>query len=125
MIDVNTFQPSSSRWADIFNQLEKDGFDVYPPGIKVGECINPYIVVSISSSTEHSSFSTNVDLYSIMCYVPKQAYSKLEPLVGSVMKSMKKIEPMILPYGQRQPSFYDDSVKAHMVSISYKNYKKE
>ena len=38
--------------------------------------------------------------------------------------AMKGLEPMIVPYGNQTPSYYDDSVKAHMVSIEYKNYKK-
>lgn len=124
MIDTKTFEAGGSRWEDIFNQLKTSGFDVYSPGIKTGDCITPYVVVTISSSTEHPSFSTNVDLYSVMCYVPKQEYSKLEPYVHSVEESIAELEPMILSYGQRQPSYYDDSVKAHMVSITYKNYKK-
>lgn len=125
MIDTRVFEFKESRWADIYSQLQKSGFDVYSPGIKTGDCITPYVIVAISSSTEHTSFSSNVDLYSVMCYVPKQAYSKLEPFVHSVESSLVELEPMILPYGQRQPSFYDDTIKAHMVSIMYKNYKKK
>lgn len=124
MIDTKTFEAGSSRWEDIYNQLKESGFDVYSPGIKVGDCTAPYVVVAIGSSVGHSSFSTNVDLYSVMCYVPKQAYSKLEPYVHSAEESLKKLAPMITPYGQKQPSFYDDTVKAHMVSMTYKNYKK-
>lgn len=125
MIDTRMYEPGNSRWEDIFDQLKKSGFDVYPPGIKTGDCIAPYIVVKIDSSTRHTSFSTNVDLYAVLCYVPKQRYSELEPLVRSVEQSMAELKPMILPYGQKQPSFYDDTIKAHMVSIMYKNYKKE
>lgn len=124
MIDTNTFVPDGSRWGDIFNKLKDSGFDVYSPGVKVGDCTAPYVVVSIDVSTEHTSFSTNVDLYSVMCYVPKQSYSKLEPYVHSVMDCLAELAPMILPYGQRLPSYYDDSVQAHMISILYKNYKK-
>lgn len=125
MIDVRTFKPGASRWEDIFRCLEKGGFKVYPPGIATGECKEPYVVVKNDGSTTHSSFSTDVSLYAIMCYVPKQAYSKLEPLVQSVKKAMVDLEPMIKQYGQETPSYYDDSVKAHMVSIEYKNYKKQ
>lgn len=125
MIDTRTFKPGDSRWEDIYNQLKKSGFNVYSPGIKTGDCIEPYVVVTIGSSVEHTSFSTNVDLYSVMCYVPKQAYSKLEPLIRSVEDSIAELSPMILPYGQKTPSYYDDTIKAHMVSITYKNYKKK
>lgn len=125
MIDTRIFEPAESRWGDIFKQLKKSGISVYAPGVKTGDCIEPYVVVAISSSSEHPSFSTNIDLYSVMCYVPKQSYSELEPLLMKVEKALKELEPMVMPYGQRQPSYYDDSIKAHMVSIIYKNYKKK
>lgn len=124
MIDTNTFKPSDSRWQDIFLHLQDAGFDVYPPAIKVGECEAEYIVIRNDGSTRHIGTSTDDDFYAVMCYVPKQSYSSLEPLVQRVKKSMKGLEPMILPYGNQTPSYYDDSVKAHMVSIQYKNYKK-
>lgn len=125
MIDTRTFKAGGSRWEDIFECLESSGFEVYSPGIKTGDCTAPYVVITLGSSTEHTSFSTNVDLYSVMCYVPKQAYSTLEPFVRSVENALQALEPMILSYGQRQPSYYDDAFKAHMVSIMYKNYKKK
>lgn len=124
MIDTSVFEPKESRWGDIYTLLKTKGFDVYPPGIKIGECVSPYVVVSISSSSAHTVFSTDIDLYSVMCYIPKLEYSKLEPLVQSVKKAMCDLKPMILPYGIQTPSFYDDEKKAHMVSIEYMNYKK-
>lgn len=124
MIDVNTFEYKESRWQDIFLHLKNRGFDVYSPGTKTGECTSEYLVVKNDGSSKHVSFSTDVDLYAVMCYVPKEKYSTLEPLVQMVKKSMKELEPMIKPYGSQTPSYYDDSVKAHMVSIEYKNYKK-
>ena len=124
MIDTNTFKPAEFRWQDIFLHLNSAGFDVYPPAVKAGECEAEYIVVKNDGSSRHSSLSTDNDFYAIMCYVPKQAYSSLEPLVQRVKKSMKELEPMILPYGSQTPSYYDDSVKAHMVSIQYMNHKK-
>lgn len=124
MININTFEYEDSRWQDIYSHLKESGFDVYSPGTKVGECTSKYLVVKNDGSSKHPSFSTDVDLYAIMCYVPKESYSSLEPLVQDVKKSMKELEPMIEPYGSQTPSYYDDSVKAHMISIEYKNYKK-
>lgn len=124
MIDVNTFEYKDSRWQDIYLHLKSKGFDVYSPGMKAGECISEYLVVKNDGSSKHASFSTDVDLYSVLCYVPKEKYSSLEPWVQRVKKSMKELEPMILPYGSQTPSYYDDSLKAHMISIEYKNYKK-
>lgn len=124
MIDVNTFEYKESRWQDIFLHLKNQGFDVYSPGTKTGECTSEYLVVKNDGSSKHVSFSTDVDLYAVMCYVPKEKYSALEPLVQMVKKSMKELEPMIKPYGSQTPSYYDDSYKAHMISIEYKNHKK-
>lgn len=123
MIDAS-FEYSDSRWQDIFLHLKKSGFEVYPPGQKVGECLTKYIVVKNNGSSKHPSFSTDIDLYSIMCYVPKERYSLLEQFVQAVKINMKELEPMIMPYGNQTPSYYDDGVKAHMISIGYKNYKK-
>lgn len=124
MINTNTFEYKESRWQDIFLHLKNQGYDVYSPGVKTGDCISEYLVVKNDGSSKHSSFSTNVELYAVMCYVPKDRYSSLETLVQRVKSSMKELEPMILPYGSQTPSYYDDSLKAHMVSIEYKNYKK-
>lgn len=123
MIDAS-FQYADSRWQDIFLHLKKEGFDVYSPGIKVGECTEEYIVVKNDGSSKHQTVSSDNDLYAVMCYVPKESYSRLEPMVQEVKKAMKGLEPMILPYGSQTPSYYDDSYKAHMISIEYKNYKK-
>lgn len=115
---------AESRWQDIFLHLKAEGFEVDSPGIRVGECITPYIVVANDGSVRHTGISTDDDFYAVMCYVPKKRYSELEVMVQKVKCSMKKLEPMILPYGLQTPSYYDDGVKAHMVSIEYKNYKK-
>lgn len=124
MIDTKEFIPLDSRWQDIYTHLKNKGYDVYAPGIKVGECVSPYIVVKNDGSYKHVNFSTNRDMYSILCFVPKGQYSKLEVMVQSVIRDMKELEPMILPYGQQMPSYYDDTFKAHYISIEYENYKK-
>lgn len=124
MIDVTTFNSADSRWQDIFLHLKSAGFDVYPPAVKLGECESKYIVIKNDGSTRHLGISTDDDFYAVMCYVPKQAYSSLEPFIQQVKQTMKGLEPMILPYGNQSPSYYDDSVKAHMISIQYVNYKK-
>ncbi|MBR6604643.1 MAG: hypothetical protein IKK92_02025 [Prevotella sp.] len=124
MINARTFEYADSRWQDIFLHLENAGFDVYSPATKAGECTSQYIVVKNDGSTRHAGISTDDDLYAVMCYVPKDSYSTLEPMVQAVKRAMKELEPMILPYGSQTPSYYDDSYKAHMVSIQYKNYKK-
>ena len=123
-MEIKTIVNDKSVWETIFRHLKKHGFEVYSPGTKLGECQRPYIVIKSDGSSRHTSFSTDVDLYAVMCYVPKMRYSTLEPMVQSVKEVMKELSPMVLPYGQQTPSYYDDDVKAHMVNIEYKNYKK-
>lgn len=118
------FEYAESRWQDIFLHLQREGFDVYPPGEKVGECQSEYVVVKNNGGSKLPRFSTNSDLYTVMCYVPKNKYSTLENFVQRVKNSMDKLKPMILSQGNQTPSYFDDSYKAHMVSMGYKNYKK-
>lgn len=125
MIDTSTFQYKESRWQDLFVFLKAKGYDVYPPGIKMGDCKAPYIVIKNNGLTEHSGISSNDELYSVMVYVPKQNYSKLEPLVSQVEKDMKEIEPLFLSRNIHTPSYYDDTFKAHMISLEYKCYKRK
>lgn len=37
---------------------------------------------------------------------------------------MRGMAPMIMPTYTETQSFYDESVKAHMVSVQYRNYRK-
>jgi len=59
-----------------------------------------------------------------MCYVPKNQFTYLEQYVDKVKTIMEGLKPMIMPMHYETPSFYDDTVKAHMISIQYRNYKK-
>lgn len=118
---------SNSIWKDIYNNLKdwyKGEVSIYPAGIKTGECIMPYIVVTYGGGSKLSSFSTVCDYYTLMLYVPKQEYSLLEPFIADTKEGMKRLKPKVLPTHEQTSSYYDDEVKAHMVSLTYKNYKK-
>ena len=125
MIDPTTFTHLESIWQDIFTCLKNAGFDVYSPSTQTGECTSAYVVVKNDGSTAHdNNISTDDDLYLIMVYVPKDNYSDLEVEVQKVKEAMKSLLPMVVPCGLQTSSYYDDDLKGHMVSISYKNYKK-
>lgn len=113
-----------SKWKDINNHLKsklKD-IEVYSPGIKTGDCLKPYVVIRADGLSQHGETSSNDRFYSVMCYVPRQNYSLLEDLVHDVKEAMKELEPMIKSNNYESPSYYDDAIKAHMISIGYKNY---
>lgn len=124
MINPSEYQYEDSVWQDIYKCLKNANIEVYAPSIKVGECLSKYVVVKNDGSSRHPEFSTDEELYAVMCYVPKQAYSTLEPFVREVKGILSALRPMIKPTGVQTPSYYDDTYKAHMVSISYRNYKK-
>ena len=115
----------STRWQDIYTFLKNKGIDVYSPGQHQGDCLSPYVVIRELNSVPVSGFSTNTDLYAILCYVPENHYSQLKSFVNNIEELMKELEPMIMPTHQRDSSFYDEDIKAHMISLRYQNRVKQ
>lgn len=122
MIDPKAFNWQTNRWQEIFLHLENKGFEVYPPNVKVGECIEPYIVVKNDGTQPHPNFSSEVRLYDILIYTPENSYSTLETLIDKVKGSLKELEPLIVFTGSQTPPFFNDLNKSYMVSLSYRNY---
>lgn len=107
----------------IYKFLKQNGFDVYFPSQKEGECTSPYIVIKDAASSKFLDFSSTVHYYDIMCYVPHNQFSKLSGFVEDVAQAMKGIQSVKTTY-TRTASTYDDSVKAYMISETYRTYKK-
>lgn len=114
----------NNRWGDINRHLKSKGYDVYSPGQHEGECTKRYIVLKMSSMTRINTISSGRFLYDLMLYIPKNEYSQFEDFVVGVEQAMKDLEPMIMPMHYRTPSYYDDLVKGHMISIQYRNNRK-
>lgn len=109
-------------WERISDALKLHGVDVYPPATKTGECKKEYVVVKTDGSAQIGGLSSEVKYYTLMLYVPKNKYTQLERFKEIVKDIVKTdLSPMIMPTGQETPDFYDDTVKAHMVSITYRN----
>ena len=115
---------AASRIQDIYLHFKEKVFEVYFPAQKVGECLSLYVVVKDATTYQYLQYSSTVTYYDIMCYIPKDHFSDLEPFVEEVKLAMKDLVPMIKPTHSQTQSFYDDSVKGHMISIQYKNYRK-
>lgn len=115
---------NESRWQDIYKHLTKNGFEVYSPGQHQGECLSPYVVVKDMGSSSLGNFTSMKHLYDVMCYVPQDHFSELEPFVQRVKTTMLGLYPMIRPAHYETPSFYDDTNHSHMISVQYINYKK-
>lgn len=109
-------------WETIMDELKLQGFETYAPSMHVGECKSKYIVVKPDGESQFKRYSTSVRYYTILCYVPQNRFSTLEPFVDSVKKAMENLKPAIMQTGLITPPFYDDTNKSHMVSIQYRNY---
>ena len=115
---------AETRIEDIFIKLQQHKIDVYFPEQKTGECTSPYVVVKTAGRVNSTEISSSQDLYDLMCYVPAKKYSVLESFVDRVEAIMDELFPMIRPVHFRTASYYDDQVKAHMISTQYINWKK-
>jgi hypothetical protein len=114
----------SDIWQSVFSVLEANGIDAYSPAQHEGECKSKYVVIKTSGVNKYGDFSVATALYDVMCYVPKGEYSTLESFVRTVKGVLKNLHPMIKPTGFETPSFYDDTIKGHMISVQYLNYRK-
>lgn len=110
-------------WEKIMEHLSINGFNVYAPAQKNGEATDSYIVVKNAGLLGHPTYSANQVYYDILCYIPYNQYPEVERYIDSVKKSLDKIYPLIRPINFETEPFYDDTVKAYMVSIRYVNYR--
>lgn len=113
-----------SQWQNIYRQLKANKIDVYAPGQHQGECISPYVVLKDAGLNPLSNFSSSQALYDVMCYVPEGQFSTLEPYVEQVKEAMKGLYPAIIPVYFQTASFLDDTVKGYMISVQYRNNRK-
>lgn len=105
--------------------LEENGTDVYFPSQHKGECIKEYIVIKNDGSTDEYTVSAERPLYTIMCYVPENEYSRLETLVFETKQKMKKMFPIVMYAGNETASYYDEDIKGHMISFQYQGCRKK
>lgn len=117
-------EPNLTQEELIFKTLKDNGIDVHMPAIKEDICRKPYVILKYAGSSKVAGLSTIQDWYTIMCYVPEDRYTDLNKYVKKVEDIMHTLQPEIVSTNQKTPSFYDQTVKAHMVSVQYRNYKK-
>ena len=58
-IDPSTFEPTDSRWGDIFSLLKSKGVNVKSPTTKVGVVNEPVVIVRMSGVMPHTEYSTD------------------------------------------------------------------
>jgi predicted DNA-binding protein (UPF0278 family) len=105
--------------------LEQDGeTDVFFPSQHKGECLKEYIVVKADGTITEAVVSSERPIYTVLCYVPENQYSRLETFVAETKQKMKEVFPLVMYIGNETPSFYDDDVKGHMISFQYQGCRK-
>lgn len=110
----------------IADVLKEDGkTDVFFSSQHKGECIKEYIVVKMDGVTDEIVVSSERPIYTILCYVPINNYSRLEQFVAETKQKLKKVFPLIMYVGNETPSFYDNDVKGHMISFQYQGCRKK
>lgn len=108
----------------MYDVLNRDGTPVYFPEQSTKECTENYIVVKFDGTISSLTVSSERPIYTVMCYVPKNNYRTLENFIFETKKKMKELYPLLMYAGNETPSFYDDDVKAHMISFQYLNCRK-
>lgn len=108
----------------IRDNLRNHGFETYYPTQHEGDCLSEYVVIGYSGSVDILDVSSAIDTYVIMCYVPKNKYSKLMEMVEKIREAMMSVFPLVRETGMQTVSYYDEDIKGHMVSIEYANYRK-
>lgn len=114
----------ATRMKDLRKHLESKGHEVYFPGQKQGECKKRYLVVKDGGLTQYQQVSSDMRLYDIMAYVPKNQYGDMEAFLEQLRQDMKSIYPLFVSTHYETPSFFDDTVEAWMVSVQYRNVRK-
>lgn len=109
-------------WETVSDTLIEANIDVYPPAIKTDECTAPYAVLKEDGAAQISTFSSEYHYYTLMCYVPKDTYTELARYVKQCKDVISsQLFPLLMPTGLETPAFFDDTVKAHMISVQYRN----
>lgn len=112
----------ANRWKDLYKFLKSKGYDVYAPAQKTGDCTKKYIVVKNGDGTKLNDTQSTVDYYDIFLHVPVDKYSQLGDFKVEVKAALKELAPEIKDLQQDTPSMVDDSVKAHIIRMTYVNY---
>lgn len=107
----------------IYDCLKRTGEEVYFPSQHEGDCTKRYIVIKREGATALLNVSSERPIYSIMLYVPKNNYSQLEDMKMLVEEQLKELYPMV-EYNTDSPTFYDENVKGHMLTMTYVGIRK-
>lgn len=102
--------------------LKNNEIDAYPPATKKGECTKEYVVVKNAGASQLGNYSTEVHYIDVLCYVPQNKYTYLETFKNHVKEIIhNNLYPRLMETGSETSDYYDEDVKAHMVSFMLRN----
>lgn len=111
-------------WETIFNKLEENELNPYPPGKHEGLCKTPYCVVK--EGTQMPSIQSNrlgQRVVDIIVFVPLSSYIALDPYMKSIRSALSDITNL-RKTGFETPAITDNDKKAFTSSIEYTILKK-
>ena len=73
--------------------------------------------LSVSANTELAGFQ----YWDVICYVPAKSLIALDDLIVKVEQALKELEVELT--FSRTPEFYDDVLKAYMVTVEFRTIK--
>lgn len=117
------YEAKESRWQEIIACLKSHGIEAYSPGVETGDVRKKFVVVSYYGASALSSFSSETVTYDVEVFVPQKRYSELEPFIAEVKAAMEDLRPMLKLSGYESPSYYDDSIHGHVVTLEYSMYR--
>lgn len=123
MIVPSEFESKDSRWQEIVNCLTSHGIEVKSPGVDFGDVRTKFVIPLYYGASPIYGFSSEQVVYDLNVFVPQKRYSELEPFIQEVKNAMEDLRPMLKLNGYDSPSFYDDSIHGHVVTIEYSMYR--
>ena len=102
--------------------LEKQGLRCYKPGIAVGVCKAPYVVVRDGGSyAQGMSGGTSIGyrIVTVYCYVPREN-GNLAALVAEAKAAMKALRSQLMATGNEGPEMIEQDYDARSQSIEYR-----
>lgn len=113
-------------WQIIFKHLTDNKIDVYAPSQHIGECKKPYVVLKDGGSVQFNECSSTANTIDVLIYVPKNQFSKIEGYKNKLKQILKEAEKIMMIRSTyfETASFYDEEVKAFMISLQYEVYMK-
>jgi len=106
------------------DHLQGNKYTVYTPTQAIGVVKDPYIVVTHIGSARHASFSTIIERYSVVLFLPHRLYSELQTHIQAIENTMRKLHPQVIYDDFGGSPIYDDAMKCYQIATDYKTYKR-